>query len=112
MATTSIVARTGISEEIGNMYSRALLERLLPNLVHTRFAQVRDFPRKGGSMDVKFRRYNSLTAATTAIGEGSTPTGSELAISDVTATIAQYGKINPIAVIKSSLNNLGTPCYV
>lgn len=91
MATTTVIGRSHISEEIGNYYSRSLLERLIPNLVYTRFGQVRDLPRKAGSLDIRFRRYNSLTAATIAISEGSTPTGSELAKTDVNATVAQYG---------------------
>ena len=91
MATANVVGRGIITEEIGDFYSRGLLERLLPNLVFTRFGQVRDIPRNAGSLDVKFRSFDSLTAATTALSEGSTPTGSALAITDVPATVAQYG---------------------
>jgi len=60
-------------------------------LVHTKFAQVRDIPRNGGTNVIKFRRYGNLSAATTALVEGVTPAGSSLSVTDVTATVAQYG---------------------
>ena len=59
-------------------------------LVHLKWAQVRDLP-KHGSAVIKFRRYSLLTANTTALSEGVTPSGKQLAITDVTATVAQYG---------------------
>jgi len=62
--------KTEIADEVNNFYDRTLLERLLPNLVHTKFGQVRDIPRKSGSNTIKFRRYESLSAATTALTEG------------------------------------------
>ena len=83
--------RTQISREVNNFYDRALLERALPFLVHNRFAQVRDIPSNSGTNTIKFRRYGSLTATTTALSEGVTPSGSQLSITDVTASIAQYG---------------------
>jgi len=69
MATTT-TRSSYITEEIGNFYDRTLLERLIPHLQFTRFAQIRDIPRKAGSMDIKFRRYDSLDVATTALTEG------------------------------------------
>ena len=94
--------RTEIAAEVNNYYDRNLLERLLPNLVHTRFGQVRDIPRKSGSNVIKFRKYVALSTATTALTEGTTPTGSALSTTDIQATALQYGK-NVIAVVKSSL---------
>ena len=83
--------RTQISAEVNNFYDRALLERAVPAFLHNRFAQVRDIPRNSGTNVIKFRRYGSLTATTTALTEGVTPSGSQLSITDVTATVAQYG---------------------
>lgn len=59
-------------------------------LVHTRWAQTKDIP-KGNTDTIKFRRYSLLSAATTALTEGVTPTGSDLSVTDVTGTVAQYG---------------------
>lgn len=79
-----------VTTAVNNWYSPALLIRAVSNFVHTRWAQVRDIPKNSGEV-VKFRRYGNLTAATTALTEGVTPTGSQLSITDITATPLQYG---------------------
>lgn len=81
---------TEVSSGIAAYYDRSLLVRAVPALVHTRFGQVRDIP-KNMSEAIKFRRYGTLTAATTALTEGVTPAGSQLSVTDVTATVALYG---------------------
>lgn len=83
--------KTEITDEVNNFYDRTLLERLLPLLVYTKYGQVRDIPRKSGSNTVRFRRYNSLAVATTALTEGTTPVGNQLSITDITANVLQYG---------------------
>jgi N4-gp56 family major capsid protein len=83
--------KTQIPDEVNNYYDRSLLERLLPLLVYTKYGQVRDIPRKSGTNTIKFRRYDSLTAATTPLTEGTTPAGSQLSVTDVTADALQYG---------------------
>lgn len=88
MANTS---RTQITKENTEFYDRVLLYRAVPLFLHTKWAQVRDIPRNGGTNVIKFRRYGNLTAATTALTEGVTPTGSQLSITDVSATVLQYG---------------------
>lgn len=86
-----LTSRTEIPAEVNNFYDRALLERAVPAFVHTRYAQVRDIPRNSGTDTIKFRRYGALTAKTTALTEGVTPTGSQLSITDLTATVLYYG---------------------
>lgn len=88
------MANTGtgqIPAEVNNFYDRTLLYRAIPLFVHTRWAQIRDIPKKAGTLTIKFRRYGNLTAATTALSEGVTPSGSQLSVTDITATVAQYG---------------------
>ena len=82
---------TVIPAEVNNFYDRTLLLRAIPLFVHTRWAQIRDIPRKAGTSTIKFRRYGNLTAATTALQEGVTPVGSALSVTDITATVLQYG---------------------
>lgn len=89
--TTDATTSGTIAREVSNFYDRALLERALPSLVHTRFAQVRDIPRNSGTNVIKFRRYGSLSANTTALTEGVTPTGNQLSVTDILATVLQYG---------------------
>jgi N4-gp56 family major capsid protein len=80
-----------IPAEVNNFYDRTLLERAVAMFVHTRWAQVRDLPSKAGTSTIKFRRYGNLAAATTPLMEGVTPTGKLLSVTDITATVAQYG---------------------
>lgn len=87
----SATTTTQIPAEVNNFYDRTLLFRAVPLFVHTRWAQVRDIPRKAGTTVIKFRRYGNLSAATTALTEGITPAGSQLSVTDITATVLQYG---------------------
>ena len=79
--------------QIGNInsfYSRDLLIRVQPFLVHNKFGMVKDIP-KGNSDITKFRRYANLSAATTPLVEGVTPAGSQLSKTDISATLNWYG---------------------
>lgn len=87
----SATTKTQIPDEVNNFYDRTLLFRAVPLFVHNRWAQIRDIPRKAGTLTIKFRRYGNLAAATTALSEGITPVGSQLSVTDITATVAQYG---------------------
>lgn len=71
-------------------YDRNLLERAMPSLVHDKWGQMRNIP-KNQSDSIKFRRWDALATATTALTEGVTPTGTTLSVTDVTATLKQYG---------------------
>ncbi len=83
--------RTEIAAEVNNFYDKALLERSVPFFVHTSFAQVRDIPSNSGTDTIKFRKYGSLTAQTTALTEGVTPSGKQLSVTDITAVVLRYG---------------------
>lgn len=73
-----------------NFLSLPLLSRAYPHFVHALWGQVRDIPRNK-TENVRFRKYASLSAATTALTEGVTPVGSQESITDITATVLQYG---------------------
>ena len=79
-----------LSAENKTFYDRVLLERLLPKLVFMKYGQKKSIPKREGST-VNFRRFNSLSPATTPLAEGVTPSGSNLSITEVTATVQQYG---------------------
>jgi len=91
MADTLTTRGGEIDAEVNNLYSRQLLTRAQPALLHNRFAQVRDIPMHSGTDIIKFRKYGDLTANTTALTEGVTPTGKQLSITDITATVLRYG---------------------
>ena len=86
----SITTTTEVDPAVSTYYDRILLERALPFLIHDQFAEQRNIPSKSGNT-IKFRRYSSLTTATTPLTEGQTPNGQKLAKIDLTATIAFYG---------------------
>lgn len=86
MATTT----TSVVPNAQAFYNRTMLERAQPAEVHGRFGQTRPIPKNNGNQ-AKFRRYSQLAPATTALTEGVTPAGSSLSVTDLTATLAQYG---------------------
>jgi N4-gp56 family major capsid protein len=71
-------------------YDRRLLTRALPMLLHSKFAQRRGIPRRGGKT-IEFRKFATLGTATTALTEGTPPAGQSLSVSNITATVEQYG---------------------
>lgn len=75
---------------INSYYSRNLLLRVQPRLLHALFGQIRDLPRNNSDV-IKFRRYTELSNATTPLTEGITPVGNQLSVTTITATIQQYG---------------------
>jgi len=79
-----------IPDEVDAFYDTTLLDRATPALLHNRFAQVRDIPQHKGDT-IRFRRYGVLTAVTTALSEGVTPSGSRLSVTDATAIVLEYG---------------------
>lgn len=83
--------RTQIPAEVSQFYDRTLLDKAVPAFVHNRFAQVRDIPGGAGTDTIGFRRYGLLTAQTTALSEGVTPQGSQLSVTDLSATVGYYG---------------------
>ena len=81
---------TQVTDAVSAYLSTPLLVRAYPHFVHTLWGQIRPLPRNN-STTIKFRRYTSLSAATTALTEGVTPDAQQLAITDVSATVLQYG---------------------
>lgn len=79
-----------LPEEAQTFYDKALLTRMLPELVFAKYGQKRPIPKNAGKT-INFRRFTPLEPATTALEEGVTPTGSKLNVDEVEATLAQYG---------------------
>lgn len=88
MSTTTTT--TTLSAEMKTFYDMRLIDEASPMLVHEQFGQKRPIP-QGGGKTVNFRRFSPLAKATTALTEGVTPSGSNLSVSSVSATVAQYG---------------------
>lgn len=68
-----------------------MLEKARPLYVHGKWAQVRDIPRNNTD-NIRFRRYSLLTASTDPLVEGVTPSLDTLSVTNVDATVQQYGR--------------------
>lgn len=79
-----------ISPRTAAYAEKELLKRGLPYLVLEKFGQAKALPESSTKV-MKFRRYNALPNTPTTLTEGVTPTGQTLSVTDVTATLAQYG---------------------
>jgi N4-gp56 family major capsid protein len=79
-----------ISPRTAAYAEKELLKRGLPYLVLEKFGQAKALP-EASTKVIKFRRYNALPNTPTTLTEGVTPAGQTLAVTDVTATLAQYG---------------------
>jgi len=88
MATTQTYG--ALTAEQKTFYDRVLLERLLPSLVYADYGQKKSAPKHEGDT-INFRRFNSLSANTTPLTEGTTPGGNTLSLATVNATVVQYG---------------------
>lgn len=89
-ATYPSKAAAQVPPAVTEFYDKTLLERALPLLVHDKFGQRRPLPKNFGDT-IKFRRYEALPANTSALAEGVAGDGKLLDITDITATVAQYG---------------------
>ena len=94
---------TTLSAEAKSFYDRKMLDRALPVLAMYKAGQQRDIPSNSGNQ-VSYRRVNTLTTATTALTEGTTPVGASLSVTEVTGTVAQYGNY---VQVSDALNLMG-----
>lgn len=88
MATTQTTAI--VTNEMQTYYDKKLLARLIPNFIHMQWGQKRPIPKAGGNT-INFRKFASLTAATTPMTEGVTPAGNSITVTALTASPSQYG---------------------
>lgn len=90
MSNIQLTTTGAISDTMQTYYDRKLLYDMQPHLVHYQYGQKRRLPRNNGKT-VNFRKWTSFAALTTALTEGTTPSGQNLGMTDVSATVAQYG---------------------
>lgn len=79
-----------LSAENAEFYQRAMLERLVDNVVFMNYGKKQNIPKRAGAT-TSFRRLDLPTLSTTAIVEGTTPNALDLSITKVSATVNQYG---------------------
>ena len=88
--TTMNTTGNDLSPEMKTYYDMRLLDYAQANLVHDQFGQKRPIPKNGGKT-IEFRSFSPLGKATTPLTEGVTPSGNQLDVKAITATVAQYG---------------------
>lgn len=93
-----LLGAAGMTVENKQFYDRLLLERALPNLVHTNWGSKRNIPPRGGN-SIEFRRLEAVSATTTALTEGTPGAATQLTFSNVAATISQYGHFSQLTDI-------------
>lgn len=79
-----------LSVENQTFYDRTLLERCLPLLTFYEDGKKKKIPHGKGT-SIEWRKFGSLAVADTPLTEGTTPAGSDLNITNVVATLHQYG---------------------
>jgi N4-gp56 family major capsid protein len=82
---------TTVPDAVSTYYDRKMLTKARPLLVHGNWGQVRDIPRNGTD-NIRFRRYSLLTPHTTPLVEGVTPSLDTLSVTNIDATVQQYGR--------------------
>ena len=89
MPTSPNMTQTSMSDAVKTMYERRLLVRAVPRLIHGRFGKKATINKYGS---LEWRRYESVSAVTSALTEGETPTEeTQPSITTVTATPEWYG---------------------
>ena len=89
-ANPNTTADSNLSAEMKTYYSDYLIDNAKPNLVHDQFGQKHPIPKNGGKT-IQFRKFVPFTKATEPLSEGITPDGGALSVTNVTATVDQYG---------------------
>lgn len=92
---TGMTTTTQVDAAVQTHYDGQLLRWAKAKLLHDGFGQRRSMPQNSGDI-VKFRRYTPFTAATAPLVEGVTPTALQLAKTDLTVTLDQYGAYTEI----------------
>ena len=87
---TNVTTASALTPEMKTFYDMTLIDEASAELVHDQFGQKRPIPANGGKT-IEFRKFSSLPKATTALTEGVTPDGGSLEVTNLEATVSQYG---------------------
>ena len=87
---TNATTSQGMSVEMRDFYEKQLIKTAEPDLIFDQFGQKKPIPKNGGKT-IEFRKYASLAKQLTPLTEGVTPDGQTMTVSEIKATVAQYG---------------------
>ena len=100
---TNTTGSADLSVEMKTFYSDYLIDLVEPELIHDQFGQKHPIPKNGGKT-IEFRKYDPLPEMTTPLTEGVTPDGQSLKVTNLTATVQQYGGY--VSLLTAIDNNL------
>lgn len=87
---TNTSTQASVSPTVVTFYDKQLIANAKKKLVYNQFGQKRNIPKNNGKT-INFRKFSPLPKATTPLTEGVTPDGHSLTITEITATVKQYG---------------------
>lgn len=87
---TNVTTDSGMTVEMKEFYDKQLIRLAKANLVHDQFAQIRNIPKNGGKT-IEFRKFDPIPKSLTPLTEGVTPDGRKATVTNLTATVEQYG---------------------
>lgn len=90
---TNVADQNQLSAEHSEFYARTLLERLIPELMLTKYGEKSidtSIPKRNG-MTISWRRFNSIKVGNHELVEGVTPDSIDATVSKINATVQQYG---------------------
>ena len=79
-----------LTDEMKTTYSKYLIERAQPQLVHAQFGEKEALPKNGGKT-IEWREWSALPKATTPLREGVTPEGVPINVTTITQTLQEFG---------------------
>lgn len=93
---TMTTGTSTLSPEMRTWYEKRLIDGAEPNLVHDQFGDTYNIPKHGGKT-IQFRKFADLAVPTAALTEGVTPDPQSLTVTEVKATVGQWGAYTTIA---------------
>lgn len=89
-AEVQVTTQPSLSAEMKTFYDMRLIDEAAPMLVHEQFGQKRPIP-QGSGKTIEFRKFSPLPKALVPLTEGVTPSGNSLEVTNMTATVEQFG---------------------
>jgi len=86
----STITSSTIPPEVNVYFDKMLLMFAQSRLIYQQVAQKRSIPMNSGKQQI-FRRYGTLSAATTPLTEGETKSPNTMSVTDMTVEVKQYG---------------------
>lgn len=87
---------TTLTPEMRTWYERRLIDGAEPNLIHDQFGDKYNIPKHGGKT-IQFRKFADLPVPTVALTEGVTPDPLSLTVTEVKATVGEWGAYTTIS---------------